>query len=987
MFLSCRADIEELISGRPKISRIFCRHATLRITRRPDGSYSGSKLLPLPKHSDSGATVVVESGTIEVFDPTRNPSSTLVFHNVNFTLGRTELSDPNDPDSVTRSLDGAFDADYARRVVVEGEVRSDGSRWSLGGTVDGLEISPSLFQSLPAAMARKLKALESVRGQADFGFQVSYASERQVPYQFDLKGRLSRGRVNDSRLPNPLTDVEADFHVTNRGVAINDLAAHDGQAELKLSQFWLAGFDLGSPMSLTAAVTDLELNRQIMIRLPDDLREKWRRFLPSGRINLNATLDYDGRQWRPVELTADCLDVGFSYYKFPYRMEQCTGRIRLVNDELTVDLTAYGGSRPIEITGRLFQPLSAPYGRVDVHGEGLELDEKLFNAMKEKPQLLVRSLKPHGTIDVAFSIVTQGPGQPPTKHLEVDLNRCSIEYLKFPYPLGNIQGKLVMRSERPKEDYWTFHNLRGTNDTARVSVGEGSLTSIHGHSVLHLPFEASNVPLEEELRDALGHPNMHRLWNDLKLQGTVELSDLIVHYETGWPRPTVSFRATPQGDSTSIEPACFPYRLDKLGGTLVYDDGRVTIDRFSGHHGQAKVTGKVDCGFLADGGWRLNLDRLTVDRLRLDRELTQKLPERLQRMVAELKPDGPINVMGKVGVARDPDVRADWDLNVVYQQGSFDFGIELENVNGSLHLTGGMEGGELRSLGDLDIDSLECKGVQFTQVTGPIWIDSKRVLFGEQVGRRLQLEQPGAERAPRPLSAQVSGGNVWASGWLSLEESATYQITAKVRGAGLPDFARQATVGRQSLRGKIDADFDLFGSGRSLNELSGLGNISLREADVYELPLMVSLLDFLGIGDPDPSKFSKSHIQFEIRGSHVYLHHIDFKGGSMSLVGEGEMDFDKNVNLVFGARLGRGALGLPVLREILGGAGDQLVLIHVEGPLENPRTWKETLPGVNKFFQELQAGLGGQPVAPGPGQGLIPQAGQMIFGTGPAPRR
>ena len=995
LFLSCRADLEELISGRPAITRVFCRHPTLRITRRPDGSYSGSRLLPLPRFSDSQPTVVIENGTVEVFDPTRNPSGTLVFRNVNLTFCRPGSGDPADPGLSLRSVEGAFDADYVRRVVVDGQVSPDGSRWSMGGRAEGLEISPSLFQSLPTEMARSLAALQGVRGQADFDFQVSHAGDRQVPHEFEFKGRFSRGRVDDSRLPNPLTDVEAEFHIVNRGVAINNLTAHGGQAELTIRQFWLAGFDLGNPMSLTARVTDLELNRRMMNMLPDALSEKWPQFMPTGRISLDANLDYDGRQWTPANLTVDCLDVAFSYYKFPYRMEQCTGRISLADDVLSVNLVAYGGSRPVEITGRLFQPLTAPYGRFDAIGKGLELDEKLFSAMKEKPQLVVRSLDPRGTIDFNFSISTEAPGQAPKKSLRVDLNRCSIRYAKFPYPLGNIRGTLVMRSERPKEDYWTFHDLEGTNDTARVVCSEGSLTSIHGDAVLDLHFEASNVPLEEELRDALGHPNMYRLWNDLKLQGMVKLSDLVVHYESGAERPSVSFKATPQEASTSIEPACFPYRLDNLRGTLVYDNGHVIIDRFYGRHGEAEFSSKVDCGFRPDGSWRLDLANFSVDRLRLDRELTQKLPGRLQRMVEELKPDGPINVLGKVGVARGPDVGcpliANWDLSLVFQQGSLDFGVKLNNVNGKLQLAGGMEGEEFYSLGELEIDSLEFKDVQLTGLTGPMWIDNKRVLFGSSVDRRLGAEQSPARRAPRPLSAQLFGGNVWADGWVSLDATPSYQFAAKIKNAGLPDFAQELMVGRQNLRGKLDANVDIWGSGRSLNALGGRGGIRLREADVYELPLMVALLDFLGTGQPDPSKFSDSNIEFVIEGNHIYLNHIDFKGGSMSLVGEGEMDFDRNLNLVLGARLGRGAGNMSVLREILGGAGDQLVLIHVEGPLENPRTWKETLPGVTKALQQLQAELGGQPVAPmrfpGPGQGLLPQAGQVLFGNGQTPRR
>ena len=57
-------------------------------------------------------------------------------------------------------------------------------------------------------------------------------------------------------------------------------------------------------------------------------------------------------------------------------------------------------------------------------------------------------------------------------------------------------------------------------------------------------------------------------------------------------------------------------------------------------HGQSEVSVKrVDCAFAPDGGWRLGLDTFAIDRLELDRELTQNLPERLRRVVEEVKPE------------------------------------------------------------------------------------------------------------------------------------------------------------------------------------------------------------------------------------------------------------------------------------------------------------------------------------------------------------
>ena len=109
-----------------------------------------------------------------------------------------------------------------------------------------------------------------------------------------------------------------------------------------------------------------------------------------------------------------------------------------------------------------------------------------------------------------------------------------------------------------------------------------------------------------------------------------------------------------------------------------------------------------------------------------------------------------------------------------------------------------------------------------------------------------------------------------------------------------------------------------------------------------------------------------------------------FRGDAISLEGGGEMDSNHNVNLQFGTRLGRGELGLHFLREALGGAGDQLVLIHVEGPAANPRIIRQPLPAVNNLIEQLQKEL----QVPVESPGLFPETGNMnAYGRGALQRR
>jgi hypothetical protein len=96
-----RGNLQELLSGGPDIHEIIVRRPVLRITRRHDGTWSASRLFPLPRFDKRPPKVRIEGATIEIFDPTKNPSSSLALRNVNLTL--------SDPDAVAAGGEDAHD--------------------------------------------------------------------------------------------------------------------------------------------------------------------------------------------------------------------------------------------------------------------------------------------------------------------------------------------------------------------------------------------------------------------------------------------------------------------------------------------------------------------------------------------------------------------------------------------------------------------------------------------------------------------------------------------------------------------------------------------------------------------------------------------------------------------------------------------------------------------------------------------------------------
>jgi hypothetical protein len=118
---------------------------------------------------------------------------------------------------------------------------------------------------------------------------------------------------------------------------------------------------------------------------------------------------------------------------------------------------------------------------------------------------------------------------------------------------------------------------------------------------------------------------------------------------------------------------------------------------------------------------------------------------------------------------------------------------------------------------------------------------------------------------------------------------------------------------------------------------------------------MVALLKILRVKTPDRNAFSSSVVDFRVEGPHAYLDNIELSGDAISLVGNGEVDFDSNLNLVLRPIMGEAETQLPAMKRLLGGASGQFVLVHVDGTVTTPTTSTEAFPTLAAAAQKLQS--------------------------------
>ncbi|HEY2412200.1 MAG TPA: AsmA-like C-terminal region-containing protein [Pirellulaceae bacterium] len=988
IFARCDTRLPEFLQKPPQVTLVEVRGLKLRAERKPSGRWNLGHLLPLPPcQSGCAPLATIADASLELIDPTSQHASGLMLRDIQ--LAVTPESQPNSDASQLR-IHGTLTGDHVERVEIDGLLDPLTSRWELRGSVEGLEFSPRMTAALPRELATAVASLSSIRGRTYFGFHASRAAHEFTdaalpPVQFVVNGKISEGRIDDARFPEPLTEVEATLRLDNRGLSIGNLSARCGASQVELTAP-LIGLSPGDPLDVELAIRDLSLETLSPALLPPAAQDLWRRFSPRGRVDITGRLQCDKQQWRP-DLKIQCRDVSLAYDRFRYRLTDGTGTIVLAPNRLTTQLRLAGGGQFIRCEADITNPGPQFTGAVKILSEGpIVIDEKLLAALDPPTQKIVRGFRPRGAAGLAVLLDRNDARQPPRVRMEINLQDCAIQHERFPYPIDRITGLLLLADGK-----WQFRDLLGRTDSAEIratgvwnpvgpagpagpssplspweragvrvdrsAIGPTPSSPHSSSGQLSIQFLARDVPLAAELRQALP-PSAQSLWANLQPRGNID--DLQVDLGYSGPGGQWSLDVTAQkfpaqspneGRSISLEPAWFRYALSSVTGSLHYKNGRLDLARIRATHGPATISTDGRCTMLPTGGCRLELYNLAADRVVADQELLAALPADLGQSLGRVPLEGPLNLLGKLNISVPPQQnippQIDWDFHLDVENGRLATSTPVEHIHGGLALSGRQSIEGVFARGELQIDSAMVRGLQLTNVQGPFWCDGRQLVFGTLADRN------PAQGAPRQVTARTLGGLLSLDGLVSLADAGTFDLQATLANGDLPEIARQLAPHQQPPTGKVYGVAHIAGSPQAVHTWHGDGKINLREADLYELPSMITLLKLLSVQRPNSTAFTNSNIDFRIEGDELELDRIDFSGDAISLKGKGRVNNQRQLDLKFYPLVGREERQLAIFRPLLGQTGQEFMLIEVTGPLDQPEIHRHAFPRLDAQLAQL----------------------------------
>lgn len=238
----------------------------------------------------------------------------------------------------------------------------------------------------------------------------------------------------------------------------------------------------------------------------------------------------------------------------------------------------------------------------------------------------------------------------------------------------------------------------------------------------------------------------------------------------------------------------------------------------------------------------------------------------------------------------------------------------------------------------------------------------------------ITIDEDGRTLHLRDLQADSYGGAVWGEATIGTGSDANYELRVDLVGLslhemfsdGFANHAQTSTSGSNAAAsrqrpklpdGKVYGSIKLQGEQGKPESRSGRGVVRAIGGDLEAVPILLQLVQMIQLTVPLRDDFDNADITFYVDGDRVVFERILFEStllgdiATLQLLGRGEMDFNTfELNTQFRSRS-----GLLLVRELVGGLGDQLYVIEITGHVADPKARLVPLPGlVRGLFGEVE---------------------------------
>lgn len=905
-----------------------------------------------------------------------------------------------------RSIGGRFTlsaaGEFVDSVSIDGEF--SGGKVKANGGANGLRIDQALLARTPFLSPERLRDVRGLSLTTDVTGSVdcplaSLAGDSLPTFGFEWT--IRDGRFDHTMLPQPLENLTGQVLAQPDGLEVRWAKAKFGDASLRLSAT-SGGWGGDAALDARLNASGLMVSERLAMKLPPRISKAWNHIRPHGPIDLELKLQRQGDVWSS-EGAAELLGVDVQLSSFPYPVAQLIGSLQF--DDTTVRTEGLSGRVSGQRLNVAFEQkiagLKGPSWLQFAADGPVPIDSPLLASLTplgeptSNLEQFVRSLSPSGSLHlVAARFDTDAEGES-RKSLDLRVTGGSLRYKEFPYPLYDVRGQI-----RVNDDWVQLVGFQASNsDNARI-LCDGSFLGMpdesphptDGNWQVALRFRGRDLPLDETLRAALA-PQSRDLWDHLSPTGVLDDVELTLHHAQAWPEPKLVVsanqypRPTIDSRTLSLRVADIPYRIDVVEGAVQFDGQQVTIRSLDGRHDSTRITADGRCIPTATGQWLMELNVHSGSRIHPDAELIGSLPAEVRGAFQRLQLRGPVSARGTVGVLlpderhTDPTIR--WDVVLQLEGNRIGEVGPVRDLRGEITLRGVRDATSVVAQGVVSIDSMHIERQQITEIRGPFGIRDDRLYLGESMTQlastNLALPPPPASAttgqtsattspitAPtgpadpskaRPIQGKLFGGQVSLSGEVLLSDGG-FDILVAIRDADLATMMVETGQTDAGVKGKAKGQVRLEGVVGAAHLLKGAGSASLSKANLYQLPLLISVFNMLRVKPSEAVAFTDGTARFSVYGNTATFNELKLWGDLIALDGSGTINRSQEVDLSFNTRVSP-QNAWSIITSPFGESRYTLWTLYVRGSLPNPQIERRAMDAVGGTLERLLPGISG----------------------------
>jgi len=894
-----------------------------------------------------------------------------------------------------RSLGGRFSLTAAGAFVdavsVDGEF-SDGKIEAKGGA-NGLRIDPALLAKLPFLSPERLQEFRGLNVTTDVTGTIRCGLASQAgpgSPTFGLQWSIREGRFDHTMLPQPLENLTGQIMTRPEGLEVRWAQATFGDASLRLSAT-TGGWGSDAALDARLNASGLLISERLAKKLPSKAADAWNQIRPHGPIDLELKIQRHDGVWSS-EGTAELLGVDVQLSSFPYPVAQLIGSLQFDNSTVrTKGLSGRIGGQRLNVA--FDQKIAGAKGPswLQFAADGpIPIDSPLLASLTplgestSNLEQFVRSLSPSGSLHlVAARFDTDAEGES-RKSLDLRVAGGSLRYKEFPYPLYDVRGQITVN-----DDWVQLINFQASNsDNARI-LCDGSFVGmpdetphpIDGQWQVALRFRGRDLPLDETLRAALT-PQSRDLWDHLSPTGVIDNIELTLHHAQAWAEPKLvvsanqSARPTIDSRTLSLRVADIPYRIDVVEGAVHFDGQQVIIRSLDGRHDSTRITADGRCFPTQNGQWLMELNVHSGSRVHPDAELIGSLPAEVRGAFQRLQLRGPVSARGTIGALlpdeRHHDATVRWDVVLQLEGNRIGDVGPVRDMRGEITMRGVRDATSVVAQGVVSIDSMHIERQQITEIRGPFGIRDDRLYLGESMTQLTPANRsppaaaadlnalsagPADPSKARPIEGKVFGGRVSLSGEVLLSDGG-FDILLAISDADLAAMIVESGQTDAGVKGKAKGQVRLEGVVGAAHLLKGAGSASLSEANLYQLPLLISLFNMLRVKPSEAVAFTDGTARFSVYGNTATFNELKLWGDLIALDGSGTINRSQEVDLSFNTRVSP-QNAWSIITSPFGESRYTLWTLYVRGSLPNPQIERRAMDAVGGTLERLLPGISG----------------------------